>query len=50
VAVRTGATSSRIAMLHIVDLLFSAVIAKEYDQAKTVLDRSLLAASYKKVK
>lgn len=50
VAVRTGATSSRIAMLHIVDLLFSAVVAQEYEQAKTVLDRSLWAASYKKVK
>lgn len=50
VAVRTGATSSRIAMLHIVDLLFSAVISKEYEDAKTVLDRSLWAASYKKVK
>ena len=50
VAVRTGATSSRIAMLHIVDLLFSAVIAQEYDEAKTILDRSLWAASYKKVK
>ncbi len=50
VAVRTGAMSSRIAMLHISDLLFSAVIAKEYDEAKTVLDRSLWAASYKKVK
>jgi len=50
VAVRTGATSSRIAMLHIVDLLFSAVISLEYGEAKTVLDRSLLAASLKKVK
>ncbi len=50
VAVRTGATSSRIAMLHIVDLLFSAVIPQEYEEAKTVLDRSLWAASYKRVK
>ncbi len=48
VAVRTGATSSRIAMLHIVDLLFSAVISLEYEDAKTVLDRSLVAASFKK--
>jgi DNA-binding MurR/RpiR family transcriptional regulator len=46
--VRTGATSSRIAMLHIVDLLFSAVTSLEYEEAKTVLDRSLAAASMKK--
>ena len=50
VAVRTGATSSRIAMLHIVDLLFSAVISQEYEEARTILDRSLWAASYKKAK
>lgn len=50
VAVRTGATSSRIAMLHIVDLLFSAVTSLEYKEAKTVLDRSLVAASFKKNK
>ena len=50
VAVRAGAMSSRIAMMHISDLLFSAVIAQEYDQARTVLDRSLRAASYKKNK
>ena len=50
VPVRTGATSSRIAMLHMVDLLFSAVISQEYEEARTVLDRSLWAASYKRVK
>lgn len=46
--VRTGATSSRIAMLHIVDLIFSAVLSLEYAEAKTVLDRSLMAASAKR--
>lgn len=49
-AVRAGAMASRLAMLHIIDLLFSYVVSQEYDQAKEVMDRSLWAASLKRLK
>ena len=49
-AVRAGAMASRLAMLHVVDLLFSYVVSQEYDQAKDVLDRSLWAASLKRLR
>lgn len=48
--IRTGAMASRIAMLNIVDVLFSAVTALEYQRGKPILDRSLKAAKLKKSK
>ncbi len=47
-AVRIGAMSSRIAMLHMVDLLFSAVTAQTFDASKPYLDKTLLAARDKR--
>ncbi|MCL1796621.1 MAG: MurR/RpiR family transcriptional regulator [Clostridia bacterium] len=41
--VRIAAMSSRIAMMHLVDLLFSAYTAMAYDTAKPYLDKTLLA-------
>jgi DNA-binding MurR/RpiR family transcriptional regulator len=40
---RIAAMSSRIAMMHLVDLLFSAYTAQAYDVAKPHLDNALLA-------
>ena len=48
--VRSGAMASRTAMLNVVDVLFSAVTALEYNAARPSLDRSLHAAMIKKGK
>lgn len=40
VTFRSGAMGSRIAMLNIVDILFSCVASKQYDDVKTFLDRT----------
>ncbi|MCI8726343.1 MAG: MurR/RpiR family transcriptional regulator [Hungatella sp.] len=40
VTFRSGAMGSRIAMLNVVDVLFSAVASKEYDSVKEYLDRT----------
>ena len=41
VTFRSGAMGSRIAMLNIVDILFSAVASAQYDEVKIYLDRTL---------
>jgi DNA-binding MurR/RpiR family transcriptional regulator len=40
VTFRSGAMGSRIAMLNVVDVLFSAVASREYDSVKNYLDRT----------
>jgi len=47
---RSGAKSSRLAMLHLVDILLSAVSAQEYEHVQPLLDRSLRAANLKRFK
>ncbi len=37
---RSGATSSRIAQLHVIDILFLAMAGKEYDQTVRLLDKT----------
>ena len=46
--VRIGAMSSRIAMMHMVDLLFSVLTARTYDHSKPYLDKTLLAGREKR--
>lgn len=40
VSFRSGAMGSRIAMLNVVDILFSGVASAQYDEIKTYLDRT----------
>ncbi len=46
--VRISAMSSRIAMMHWVDLLFAAYTAQSYAQSKPLLDKTLLAGREKR--
>ncbi len=46
--VRIGAMSSRMAMMHMVDLLFSAYTAQSFDITKPLLDKTLLAVHEKR--
>lgn len=46
--VRSAAMSSRISMMHLVDLLFSAVAARGYEQYKPFLDRTHLEGKAKR--
>lgn len=47
---RSGAMSSRIGMLTIIDVLFTAVASKMYDEIKPFLDRSQQAIDTKRVR
>lgn len=40
VSLRSGAMGSRIAMLNVVDILFSCVASEQYDEVKTYLDKT----------
>lgn len=46
--VRSAAMSSRIAMMHIVDLIFTAVATKAYDEYKPALDKTHVAGKEKR--
>lgn len=46
--VRSAAMSSRISMMHLIDLLFSAVAARGYEQYKPFLDRTHLEGKAKR--
>lgn len=46
--VRSAAMSSRIAMMHLMDLLFSAVAVRGYQRYKPALDKTHLEGKYKK--
>lgn len=48
--VRAGATASRIAMLHIVDILYTAVAAKAYPEYKPSLDKTHYAGRNKRTR
>ncbi|MDQ0340022.1 DNA-binding MurR/RpiR family transcriptional regulator [Caldalkalibacillus uzonensis] len=43
---RSGATSSRLAQLHVIDILFMCVAARQYDQAITHLDQTREAIAF----
>ncbi|MEN2466215.1 MurR/RpiR family transcriptional regulator [Ornithinibacillus sp. FSL M8-0202] len=45
---RSGATSSRIAQLHLIDILFMCVASEEYEKAVGYLDSTREAANYVK--
>lgn len=45
---RSGATGSRIAQLTVIDILFSAVISREYSEIKGFLDKTTIAYEHKK--
>ena len=45
---RSGATSSRIAQLHVIDILFLAMASKEYDQTVAFLDKTRKATRWLK--
>ncbi len=46
--VRSAAMASRMAMMHVIDILFSAVAVRGYAQYKPALDRTHLEGKYKK--
>ena len=46
--VRSAAMTSRIAMMHVVDIIFSAVAAQGYDRYKASLDKTHLAGRAKR--
>ena len=46
--IRSAAMTSRISMMHVVDLIYSAVVAQGYDRYKLYLDRTHLAGREKK--
>lgn len=46
--IRSAAMTSRIAMMHVVDLIYSAVVAQGYDRYKTYLDRTHIAGRDKR--
>ncbi len=46
--VRSAAMSSRISMMHLIDILFSAVAARGYEQYKPFLDRTHLEGRIKR--
>ena len=46
--VRSAAMTSRIAMMHVVDILYSAVAAQGYDRYKPFLDKTHLAGREKR--
>jgi len=46
--IRSGAMSSRIGQLCIIDILFSIVASRMYDEVKPYLDRSMAASKKKK--
>ncbi|MCK9252033.1 MAG: MurR/RpiR family transcriptional regulator [Clostridiaceae bacterium] len=48
--VRSGAMSSRIGQLNIIDILYTAVTSCEYDKVKPYLDRTRIATSHKRVR
>ncbi|MDQ0352315.1 DNA-binding MurR/RpiR family transcriptional regulator [Alkalibacillus filiformis] len=43
---RSGATSSRIAQLHIIDMLFMCLASVQYEQAVDYIDQTREAISY----
>ncbi len=47
---RSGAMSSRIGQLNIIDILYTAVTSCEYDKVKPYLDRTRIATSHKRVR
>lgn len=46
--VRSAAMSSRICMMHLIDVIFSAVAARGFEQYKPILDRTHLAGRVKR--
>lgn len=46
--VRSAAMSSRMAMMHVIDILYSAVAARGYAEYKPALDKTHLEGKYKK--
>ena len=48
ILVRSAAMTSRIAMMHVVDILYSAVAAQGYDRYKPFLDKTHLAGREKR--
>ena len=46
--VRSAAMSSRISMMHLIDIIFSAVAARGYERYKPMLDRTHLAGRLKR--
>lgn len=48
--VRSGAMSSRIGQLNVIDILYTAVTSAEYDKAKPYLDKTRIATSHKRVR
>lgn len=45
---RSGATSSRMAQLHMIDILFMCVVTRQYDDSVKKLDEARLAVNYLK--
>ncbi|GGK24449.1 hypothetical protein GCM10010965_16520 [Caldalkalibacillus thermarum] len=45
-AFRSGATSSRLSQLHVIDILFMCVATRQYEQAITHLDQTRAAIDF----
>jgi DNA-binding MurR/RpiR family transcriptional regulator len=50
ISIRSGAMSSRIAQLNVIDILFAAVASKQFDIAKSYLEKTRKAIKEKKLK
>lgn len=50
ISIRSGAMSSRIAQLNVIDILFTGVTSKEFDKVKTHLQRTRKSTRGKKIK
>lgn len=50
ISIRSGAMSSRIAQLNVIDILFAAVTSKQFDIAKSYLEKTRKAIKEKKIK
>lgn len=50
ISIRSGAMSSRIAQLNVIDILFAAVASKQFDIAKRYLENTRKAIRKKKIK
>jgi len=48
--VRSGAMSSRIGQLNIIDILYTAVTSHEYEKVKQYLDKTRIATSHKRMR
>ncbi len=48
--VRSGAMSSRIGQLNVIDILYTAVASHEYDKVKVYLDKTRITTSHKRIR